>query len=111
MEAAPAKTLLAVWNMALLMTALRPLTEQVERDPSVRASTDSLSDLPFHQLLDFPFLLLVRNLPGESSPGTDGHQARRARGESGNVGEAHSADALETLATVLYGLEQLSLCA
>jgi hypothetical protein len=66
-------------------------------------------DLTFHQLLDFLFLLLFRNLLGESRPGTDGHQARRARGESGNVGEAHPADALETLATVPYGLKQLSL--
>ena len=37
------------------------LTEQVERD-SLRASSDSLSDLPLHQFLDLFLLLLFRDV-------------------------------------------------
>ena len=87
------------------------LTEKIERDACGLARFDRFLDLPFYQFPDFPFLLLLRGLHGKSSPGTHGYQACRAHGESRNFGQAHSADALEAFAAILYGLEQLSLCA
>lgn len=94
------------------LTEPRPaLTKEVEGKALGLTCLDGFFDLALHGPFDSLILFPLGKCSGQGNASTDGNQSRRCRDWSRQLGNSHSADALESLTTILDCLEQLCRCA